>query len=225
MNDFASQALSTGFLRVVAGAIVGLALYRYSLPSSSSLGPVASGRRFFAWFSLTCSITLFGKAVVPPNGEAFILWLISIILWGLVAFLAGLVWGKFRNATGSSKAIRPLDFTPLSSNTEARNILKVRLAKGEISIAEFNSLLAVIDGTPNQSIPLVRPSSPVAATASGTIHDTFGDKGITKVETLSSAPPSKELAPIIIKPPQRPDGFYDEKLAKSVRAMNAALKR
>ncbi len=71
--------------------------------------------------------------ILPWSGG----WMVGHSLWGLL-FLAGigvLLWGAFRTR-------RPPG--PMADRADSLEILKLRLAKGEISIDEYNTLKSML---------------------------------------------------------------------------------
>lgn len=207
--DIASQALLGGTLRVAAGAIVGYLIYHISMPATASRGAVASGRRFFAWVAGLSCLTFFGKWVFAPNADNFAAWVISLVVWGSVAFFIGLAWGAFHSGRAASAPPVARDSRTEIMNPEARAILEVRLARGEISAAEFKELIGVLGGSTN----LLAAGQPPAI------------KSPVAISVPAAPVKQPRDLPPVQKPPVRPEDFADPKTAEAVRAMLEALKK
>lgn len=207
--DIASQAIVGGLLRVAAGAIAAVFMYRIAAPSADSRGPIASGRRFFAWTAAISCLTYFGKWVLDPSADHFALWAIAVVVFGGAAFLIGLAWGalKTRGDAATSKP-RVTKGAPGPWNPEAKRILEVRLAKGEISISEFKALISTLGGSVSElkeesKAPRSLPVESVAAS--------------TKKEETS------QIVPVVPRKLPEAKDFSDPATAKAVQAMRDAL--
>lgn len=97
MSD-ATLALVIGLLNTSIAAAVGYVLYRVIRPKGKSLGPTDTARRAAAWLcgisALVSIPKLFRARSVMELTEAYTVLILTVVVFGLLAFLVGWVVGK-----------------------------------------------------------------------------------------------------------------------------------
>jgi|GEM_PF-5678819 len=147
LKDPATAADLHGVYVTGIGTVTALILLKLLLPRKNKRSRTASGLRFAAWSASASTLVTFGQAVLDPSINSFATWFFSSLVFGLLAFLLGLIW--FRPSRTANSPEQERSCSSLGGiNPEARRILEVRLASGEISVEQFRDALTALDDSP-----------------------------------------------------------------------------
>ena len=97
MSD-TTLAIVIGFLNTSIAAAVGYVLYRVIAPKGESFGPTDTARRAAAWLCAISAIIsipkLFRARSVMELAEGYTVLILTIVVFGLLAFVVGWVVGR-----------------------------------------------------------------------------------------------------------------------------------
>lgn len=193
MDSVATQAIFTGVVRLAVGSVVGFILYRAFVPAPKTLGPLASGRRFLAWFCLFSQPVTFGRVILGSSANSFAEWFIVSVVFGSVVFLAGTVWGYVRGRSDrTSSVVLPSEHRPQANRQDLKSILDLRLANGENTLEEFRSLQNALGQSQSE---VFRPSDASTIASRSAIHSysESPEKGRVQPQTKPSGECSERV--------------------------------
>jgi hypothetical protein len=145
-KDLATGAVMHGLYVSSIGAVTALVIFKLLLPKRNKGSRTASGLRYATWSICASTLLTFGQAILDPSINSFAIWLFASLAFGLLGFLAGSICYRPSKPKNSSELQRgPTSLSGI--NPEARRILEVRLASGEISVEQFREALTALDAS------------------------------------------------------------------------------
>ena len=96
MTDQASYALLHGSGNVAIALAVGYVFYKLIKTKGAPAKASDYGRNWMAWMVTISTIALLPKVIMQPNINTLFAWLVPLIGFGVIAFILGLVYGKFK---------------------------------------------------------------------------------------------------------------------------------
>ena len=99
MGGNAGSALTSGFLGVAIAFALGYLLFRLIKPKSKPSSSGAYGRQALGFLMLASTTALLPKFIINPVIDNFLYWLVPSIVFGFVAYVIGLIYGKSKTPT------------------------------------------------------------------------------------------------------------------------------
>jgi hypothetical protein len=99
MGSNAGSALSSGFFSVAIAFALGYLLFRLIKPKSKPSNTREYGRQVLGFSMLTSTTALLPKFIINPVIDNFLFWLFPSIVFGFVAYVIGLIYGKSKSPT------------------------------------------------------------------------------------------------------------------------------
>jgi hypothetical protein len=99
MGGNAGSALSSGFFSVAIAFALGYLLFRLIKPKSKPSNTREYGRQVLGFSMLTSTTALLPKFIINPVIDNFLFWLVPSIVFGFIAYLIGLIYGKSKSPT------------------------------------------------------------------------------------------------------------------------------
>ena len=99
MGSNAGSALSSGFFSVAIAFALGYLLFRLIKPKSKPSNTREYGRQVLGFSMLTSTTALLPKFIIYPVIDNFLYWLIPSIVFGFIAYIIGLIYGKSKSPT------------------------------------------------------------------------------------------------------------------------------
>lgn len=100
-----SQSLASAAFYIVTAIAFGYLLFRIIVPKDPAISSINVGRRWLAWTSFFTTFITFPAVVRTLGVEAVATWLFNLIIWGIIAFALGAVYGHLRPRATSRKII------------------------------------------------------------------------------------------------------------------------
>lgn len=117
-------------ITVGLSCIVGFGLFRLIAGKGKASTEIDYGRKWSAWMVLACTVVTLPKFFRNFNAEPFATWLIGAIVYGIVAFVAGILYGKYFKK----------DNTKSQKNEEKRTVENSDSSKGIIHVSDREAL-------------------------------------------------------------------------------------
>lgn len=111
----AGDVLAITAVTVGVSAAVGYGIFRAVAPRGNAQSPTQMGRKWFAWSALVSTLTTLPKFVRTFDVDPFVVWMISLVTFGGIAFALGWVYGKFKGLKAPSVDEPPSASTTASS--------------------------------------------------------------------------------------------------------------
>jgi len=105
MTDNVSYALLHGVGNVAIAFAVGYVLYKLIKTKSSPTKASDYGRNWMAWMVLIATMAGLPKVIIDPNPGTIFKFIAPIIIFTLIAFILGFVYGKFKVRKDSSISV------------------------------------------------------------------------------------------------------------------------
>ena len=99
MGGNAGSALTSGFLGVAIAFALGYLLFRLIKPKSKPNSSGEYGRQALGFLMLASTTALLPKFIINPVIDNFLYWLVPSIVFGFVAYVIGLIYGKSKTPT------------------------------------------------------------------------------------------------------------------------------
>lgn len=99
MGGNAGSALTSGFLGVAIAFALGYLLFRLIKPKSKPSSSGEYGRQALGFLMLASTTALLPKFIINPVIDNFLYWLVPSIVFGFVAYVIGLIYGKSKTPT------------------------------------------------------------------------------------------------------------------------------
>ena len=99
MGGNAGSALTSGFFGVAIAFALGYLLFRLIKPKSKPSSSGAYGRQALGFLMLVSTTALLPKFIINPVIDNFLYWLVPSIVFGFVAYVIGLIYGKSKTPT------------------------------------------------------------------------------------------------------------------------------
>ena len=99
MGGNAGSALTSGFLGVAIAFALGYLLCRLIKPKSKPNSSGEYGRQALGFLMLASTTALLPKFIINPVIDNFLYWLVPSIVFGFVAYVIGLIYGKSKTPT------------------------------------------------------------------------------------------------------------------------------
>jgi hypothetical protein len=90
-----SSVFGFALIALSLGGLLGFVLKWMIVPKGAATSPGDLGRKWMGWAVLIACLALFTQFVIKPSPETFIAWAASTIVWGLIAYCLGWVYGRF----------------------------------------------------------------------------------------------------------------------------------
>ena len=154
MTDKASQALLSGFLSLVIALVVGYALYKIITIKGRPSTPSDYGRNWMAWMALIATSAILPKFVINQDIDAFAMWVVAVIAYGGIAFIAGWLFGKFKKPIHDGVAVIKSNVKDIEKQPRIANG-KTPMQKSFLIIAAIMLLIAILP-LPYSYYPVLR---------------------------------------------------------------------
>jgi hypothetical protein len=99
MGSNAGSALTSGLISVAIAFGLGYLLFRLIKPKTKPSSSGEYGRQVLGFSMLTSTTALLPKFIINPVIDNFLYWLVPSIVFGFVAYVIGLIYGKSKNPT------------------------------------------------------------------------------------------------------------------------------
>jgi hypothetical protein len=128
------SALLTSMFSLVVGGVVGSVIQYAVTPKGVPKNHVELGRFWLGWAAFSMSVIGLSKFVWKQDIDSFLFWAFNLVIWGLVAFICGWVYGFFVKFTDSKpKNSAKLQPTTSSSISEKATHLEATATSKKVS--------------------------------------------------------------------------------------------